>query len=116
MIAPDLNLLHLSGAAQRSPTQPLQRITSVAVYRAQPTPAPDLSSAPGSVALIHSPRGGGRLAELVHERDSILIAAISQAGAEAVGNGWARVEAAEQPNDDALLALAARLCNNPQPK
>ena len=26
------------------------------------------------------------------------------------------VDVAEQPSDDALLALAARLCNNPPPK
>jgi len=29
-----------------------------------------------------------------------------------VGNGWLKVEAAERPTDDALLALAERLCNN----
>jgi uroporphyrinogen-III synthase len=53
---------------------------------------------------------------LVKERDSIAIAAISNAAADATGNGWKSVEAAEHPNDDALLALAARLCNNSQPE
>jgi hypothetical protein len=33
-----------------------------------------------------------------------------------VGDGWESVEAAPEPNDDALLALAARLCNNPPPE
>jgi uroporphyrinogen-III synthase len=46
------------------------------------------------------------------QRETIAIIAISQAAAEAVGNGWKSVEAADQPTDEALLALAARLCNN----
>jgi uroporphyrinogen-III synthase len=41
---------------------------------------------------------------------------MSPAAAEAVGTGWQTVEAAHEPNDDALLALAARLCNNPHPQ
>jgi uroporphyrinogen-III synthase len=43
------------------------------------------------------------------------IAAISQAAADAVGEGWRSVEVAEQATDEALLALAARLCNKPRP-
>lgn len=115
-IAPDLNLLHLGGADRRLPPRPRQRIISIVAYRAKPAPAPDLSAAPGSVVLIHSPRAGKRFAELVSERDSTVIVAISPAAAEAVGAGWEGVEAAEHPTDDALLALAARLCDNPQPK
>jgi uroporphyrinogen-III synthase len=64
------------------------------------------------VALIHSPRAGRRFTELVEDRSSISIAAISPAAAEAVGGGWKLVASAEHPTDDALLALAARLCNN----
>jgi uroporphyrinogen-III synthase len=44
------------------------------------------------------------------------IAAISAAAAEAVGDGWNEVAIAERPTDEALLALAARLCNNSDPK
>lgn len=110
-----VRLLHLCGEHRRSPTDAQQKITSVVVYRSTPIEAPDLSCAGGSVALVHSPRAGRRFAELVRERDSISIAAISPAAAEAVGKGWRKVESAEQPTDDALLALAARLCNNPQP-
>jgi uroporphyrinogen-III synthase len=72
------------------------------------------------VALIHSPRAGRRFAELVDRasiaRGGVTIAAISPAAAEAAGEGWARVEAAERPADDVLLALAARLCNKPPPQ
>src|SRR6185312_10636995 len=35
---------------------------------------------------------------------------------EAAGDGWAAVEFAAAPSDDALLALAARLCNKPDPE
>jgi uroporphyrinogen-III synthase len=42
-----------------------------------------------------------------------MIAAISPAAAAAVGTGWERVHAAPMPNEAALLALAARLCESP---
>lgn len=111
-IDPDLNLLHLCGEDRREPKAP-QRITTVEVYRAKAIEAPDLRAVPNSVVLIHSPRAGERLAELVRDRGSIVVAAISPAAAEAVGGGWAAVDSAEDPNDLALLALAARLCNKP---
>jgi uroporphyrinogen-III synthase len=56
------------------------------------------------------------LAELVSDRSPVVIAAISKAAAEAVGDGWKSVAIADQPSDEALLALAARLCNKPHPK
>jgi uroporphyrinogen-III synthase len=115
-IAADLTLLHPCGEDRREPADARQRIRPIAVYRAKPVEAPDLASADGAVALVHSPRAGRRFADLVRERGSIAIAAISSAAAEAVGNGWQKVETALEPTDDALLALAARLCNNPPPE
>ena len=108
-IDPNLKLLHLSGQERRDPENARQTITPLIVYRAVPIEAelPD-----SGVALIHSPRAGRRLAELAINRGNIAIASISAAAAEAVGDGWLEVEAAEQPNDNALLALAERLCNN----
>lgn len=111
-IDPGLNLLHLCGEDRREP-EARQRITTVEVYRAKAIEAPDLGAVPNSLVLIHSPRAGGRLAELVRDRGSVAVAAISPAAAEAAGGGWAAVESAEEPNDQALLALAARLCNKP---
>jgi uroporphyrinogen-III synthase len=75
-----------------------------------------LSDANGALVLVHSPRAGLRLSELVDVRGAIAIAAISPAAAEAAGSGWERVESAEAPSDEALLALAARLCNKPAPQ
>ena len=109
-------LLHLCGEDRREPAAPGRRITPVPVYRAKPVERPNLSGAAAAVALVHSPRAGRRFAELMDERGSIAIAAISAAAADAVGQGWETVEAAPQPNDEALLALAARLCNTSAPK
>ena len=114
-IGPRLNLLHLCGEDRRPPADARQRITPIPVYRAKAIENPDLSAATGAIALVHSPRAGRRFAELVAERGSTAIATISPLAAEAVGAGWAKVQSAPEPNDEALLALAARLCNNPLP-
>jgi uroporphyrinogen-III synthase len=112
----DVELLHLCGEDRREPTEAQQRITSIPVYRARTIDDPDLGGVQGSIAVIHSPRAGRRFAELVPEKTKIAIAAISPAAAEAAGSGWQAVEVAESPSDEALLALAARLCNNSPPE
>ncbi len=111
-----LKLLHLCGEDRRAPDDARQPITPLVVYRAKPIDQPDLTDIANSIALIHSPRAGRRFAELVSDRRAITIAAISQAAAQAVGDGWRAVQVAAKPTDDALLALAASLCNNPAPK
>ena len=113
---PGLKLLHLCGEDRTTVSTDRRQITPLPVYRAKATEAPKLGGLEAAVALIHSPRAGRRFAELVEDRGSIVIAAISPAAAEAVGKGWEAVEAAAEPNDDALLALAARLCNKPPPE
>ena len=110
-IAPDIRLLHLCGDHKKAPEAVRQAITSIPVYRSDVIPNVDLGDVRDTVALIHSARAGRRFAELVEHRSDTAIAAISAAAAEGVGGGWAAFEAAEAPNDDALLALAARLCN-----
>lgn len=115
-IDPDLRLLHLCGEHRRELETSRQSISPIVVYRSTPASSPDLSAAAGGVVLIHSPRAARRLAELVNDRASIAIAAISPAAGEAAGEGWERVEIAAKAADDALLALAAELCNNPSPE
>ena len=110
-----LKLLHLCGEDRKAPANARQAITPITVYRAVEIHAPDFGAL-SSVALIHSPRAGQRFAELVKDRSDVVIAAISRAAAEGVGSGWAAVEAADVPTDDALLALAARRCNKPASK
>jgi uroporphyrinogen-III synthase len=79
------------------------------VYSAVPT-APRGFAGP-AVAMIHSPRAGARFAKLAEDKSAIAIAAISAAAAEAAGAGWAAMAIAAEPRDQALLELAAKLCN-----
>jgi uroporphyrinogen-III synthase len=114
-IDPGLRLIHLCGEDRKSAPDARQEIEPVAVYRSRAIQAPALGDVNGSVALVHSPRAGSRLGELVKDKASIAVVAISKAAANAVGEGWEVVTAADKPTDDAVLALAAELCNKPQP-
>jgi uroporphyrinogen-III synthase len=44
------------------------------------------------------------------DRRRIAIAALSENVAAAAGAGWKHIASAERPSDDALLELAAKLC------
>lgn len=105
-----LRLLHLAGEERIEPVGASQSITSVAVYRMAPLPLPAASLIEDTVALIHSPAAGRRLSEVDVARERVRVAAISPAAAAACGSGWALCEAADAPNDRALLSLAAKLC------
>jgi uroporphyrinogen-III synthase len=109
-------VLHISGAEVRGyDSGPLQIIRRI-VYRTVP-----VGDAAGLLplledvgcVLVHSARAGQRLAQLVPlaARSSARLVAISNAALEASGPGWAAAEAASQPNDTAMLALAAALCD-----
>jgi uroporphyrinogen-III synthase len=115
-IEADLRLLHLGGEDRKEIRDARQEINSIIVYRSRPIENPDLSGTAGAIALIHSPRAARRFAELASDRGSIAIFAIGPDAAEAAGHGWQSVESAERPTDDALLALAASLCNKPDPE
>jgi len=111
----NLRLLHLCGE-HRIAVATRQAITALPVYRSAALPPPaGLAQIGRQAVAVHSPRAGSRLAELVDAagiaRSSIRIAAISPAAAAAAGSGWEACEAAETPDDGALLALAARLCD-----
>ena len=113
----DLKLLHLCGEDRAAAGDARQAITAVPVYRSAPIdPPPAIGCAAGGVVLLHSPRAGQQFDRLAADqsldRAQVSVVAISRAAAAAVGNGWKRVEAADHPTDDALLALAERLCDN----
>jgi uroporphyrinogen-III synthase len=113
-IESDVRLLHLCGE-HRTETHAKQAITAIPVYRATELPlSDDFRRIEGQVVVVHSPRAGNRLAELAIDASTVRIAAISEAAAAAAGPGWERCEAAEAPDEEALLALAARLCDNPR--
>ena len=115
-IEADLKLLHLCGADRREAKDARQEIVPVVVYRSKAIEVPNMPESTDFVALLHSPRVAARLAELVPDRANMSIAAISMNTADAAGDGWKAVEVAEKPTDEALLALASRLCNKPDPK
>jgi uroporphyrinogen-III synthase len=68
----------------------------------------------GALALLHSPRAAELFGQLVDDagldRGAIAVAALSENVAAAAGAGWKLVPSAERPSDDALLELAAKLC------
>jgi len=80
------------------------------VYAAEPIPLQPIDGP--AVAMIHSARAGALFAKLAGERVAIAIAAISPAAAAATGEGWAVKAVASAPRDQALLELAAKLCNH----
>jgi uroporphyrinogen-III synthase len=113
LVPPDLRLLHLCGVHRTDRPATSHPITAVPVYCADALPVSGLTEElRDQVAAVHSPRAAARLAELVapDERRTIRVAAISAAAAGAAGTGWAAIMAARSPSDAALLALAARLC------
>jgi uroporphyrinogen-III synthase len=111
-LAAGMRLLHLCGEDRRTPEAPRQEISAVTVYKTRPLTPASLEELSGQVAAVHSRRAAERLAQLVDERQraTIRVAAISEAAARAVGPGWEQIEVAALPNDSALLALGARLC------
>ena len=108
-VPPALRLLHLAGREHR----PVEGAAAIHVYESRAIdPPPSLAALEGGVAIVHSPRAGVRLAELVAARGDISIAAISDTAAAACGTGWREVAAIAALGDGALLALAAALCQN----
>lgn len=104
-----IRLLHLAGEHHRDIED--GRIDRNIVYRSAEIEDPVLPPLEALVIAVHSPRAGRRLAQLAGNRSRTAIAAISRAAADACGSGWERVEAAAEPNDNSLLALAASLCH-----
>jgi len=119
-LSPKVRLFHPCGRDRRDLSAARQVIMSVPVYAAEALPVPEeFAVIADAVIAVHSPRAGERLAELTDsagiDRSAVRIAAISDAAAAAAGTGWADVVSAAEPNDAALLELAARLCEKPQP-
>ncbi|MFP5456110.1 MAG: uroporphyrinogen-III synthase [Alphaproteobacteria bacterium] len=111
--------LHLAGEDHRDSEHPDIRLDRRLVYRSAAagrlSEKAELALRSGeAVVLLHSGRAGERFAQLVDQasipRAGIGIAALAPAVAEAAGHGWAATIAADRPDDAALLAAAARLC------
>lgn len=112
-------VLHLAGQDHRPLARPGLRADTRIVYaavpvRELPTAAAD-ALRDGAVALIHSPRAAALFRGLIDRAGidpaKVRLAAISAAALATAGEGWAATTAAAEPSDDALLAAAARLCD-----
>jgi uroporphyrinogen-III synthase len=114
-----LRLLRLAGA-ERVPLAPPAGIELVTrtVYESAALPMPaELEAAlrAGALVLAHSAVAVRHLADQCDARGvaraGIAIAALSPRIAAEAGSGWARVAAAENPREAALLALARDMCH-----
>ena len=112
-------ILHLCGEDVRDAGRAGCDIHRVPVYAARAVeafPCADAVAA-GGVALLHSPRAAALFAALLDRagicRERFALVAVSAAAAEAAGRGWRSVHAAKRPADEAMLAIARRLCQNP---
>jgi uroporphyrinogen-III synthase len=102
--------LHLCGRDHVAVEAPGVTIERRIVYAAEPVAHPRFEGP--AVAMVHSARGAARFAELAGARSEFAVAAISAAAAAAAGEGWAAKAVAAAPRDEALLELAAKLCNH----
>ncbi|HWI86589.1 MAG TPA: uroporphyrinogen-III synthase, partial [Sphingomonas sp.] len=107
--------LHLAGREHRAIDDAPFIIARCVVYAAEPVDTLPAAAAAAlardAVALIHSPRAAIVFAELLAaagiQPESVAIAAISRA---ASAGRWREAAIAPTPDDSALLAAAARLC------
>lgn len=107
-------VLHLGGRTVSPIDKGPLAIQHIAVYEMAGRAGTELKELlePGAVLLIHSPRAGEKARDLVpvEARRQVHIVAISPAALAACGEGWASVQAPPRPDDERMLALAARLC------
>lgn len=110
--------LHLAGRDHRAwpASGPVSDLCTV--YSSEPVPALPAAARTaldaGAITLLHSPRAARRFATLV-DRPMVSIATISLATTAAAGDGWRHVVTAPRPRDTALLAVAAKLCQDARP-
>lgn len=107
-------VLHLGGRTVAAIAQGPLSIQRTIIYEMVGRAGTELAKLlqPGAVLLIHSPRAGQKVADLVPVdlRDQFHIVAISPAALSACGDGWASAQTPDRPDDERMLALAARLC------
>lgn len=113
------HLLRLAGEDHVPLTIPPHiHVTTRVVYRVEHLPLPsglvsDVSD--NLLVLLHSASAAEHFSaecdRLGIDRESISLAAIGPRVVEAAGTGWKLAEAAQEPNDASLLALARYMCH-----
>ena len=99
---------------------PTIMVTTIVVYTARALPlAPQMAERllGGAVVALHSAEAARHFAAQADAwglaRCRIALACLAPRIAAAAGQGWRAVSAVDQPDEEALLALAARMCQNP---
>lgn len=114
------HILRLAGRERVELTLPPGlRMSERVVYASEPLPMPTVFAEKlcnGGVVLLHSREAGLHFSaecdRLGIKRDGLTLAVIGPRVASAVGEGWAGVTSTASPDDQALLALASRMCQN----
>ncbi|MES2986582.1 MAG: uroporphyrinogen-III synthase [Pseudomonadota bacterium] len=83
----------------------------ITVYASDPLPVADAARLAGSVAMVQSARAAVRLGEVVEERGTIALVAISQTVAEAAGPGWERIVVPASPSSEKMIHAALALAD-----
>lgn len=109
----DLKLIHMVAEDRLEYRLIWQKVEPVTIYKSGKIEHGDWKALNGNVAMVHSPRAGKRLAEIADDKGSISVVAISKQAAEACGDGWKTIVHSENPDDRQMVALAAKLCDNP---
>ena len=94
-------------------------VAECTVYASEPCPMPgsliDILRN-GALVMLHSGEAARHFSAQcdIHEvdRSGVAIAALAPRIAEVAGDGWHSLETAATPRDQALLALAQRMCQN----
>ncbi len=104
--------LHLAGR-ERTVIQGgiVAEIVTVYASDALPVSRSDAARLAGSVALVQSARAARRLAEIVSDKAGIALIAISQAVAQAAGDGWEQIIVPRAPSSDAMIDAALALAD-----
>ena len=113
-------VLRLAGAEHVAmDVPPDTAIATVVVYQARPLPLRAASVAllgDDTVVMLHSAAAArhfaGECERLGIPLASVALACLGLRIAEAAGEGWASVASAARPDDAALLALAAQMCQS----
>jgi len=116
-----LRLLRIAGRQRVAVTPPVGvTIETVIAYESMALPLPAQVTerlGQGALVLLHSASAARHFAaeceRLAVQRGAIRLAALGARIAEAAGEGWREVRFAGEPNEAALLALAADMCHEP---
>ncbi|MEO9635421.1 MAG: uroporphyrinogen-III synthase [Parasphingorhabdus sp.] len=111
------NILWLTGEQYTEISAPERHLHILPVYRSQACELGEQAKAclaEETAILLYSARAAQHLAaeldRLYLPKSRYHMLAFSAKVAEAAGNGWKSLHVADQPDDDALLSLASRLC------